>query len=90
MNYNIISFPKKPEKNDITKQLFSYDVSERGAKNFIFDSYENIYNIIKSKQKTNIYEDNTFSTGIKLFVDFDDKIFFTFKYFIFKICFNIF
>ena len=76
MNYKIISFPKKPTENELTKQLFSFDVSSLGAKNFLFKSYEYIYNIIKYQPISNFYEDNTFSTGIKLFVDFDDKIIF--------------
>lgn len=76
MNYKINSFSKKPVENEPTKQLFSYDVSTSGAKNFLFNTYEYIYNIIKSQQKSNFYEDNTFSTGIKLFIDFDDKIIF--------------
>lgn len=76
MNYKIISFPKKPTENELTKQLFSFDVSSLGAKNFLFESYEYIYNIIKYQTVSNFYEDNTFSTGIKLFVDFDDKIIF--------------
>ena len=76
MNYKIISFPKKPTENELTKQLFSFDVSSLGAKNFLFESYEYIYNIIKYQPVSNFYEDNTFSTGIKLFVDFDDKIIF--------------
>ena len=45
MNYKIISFPKKPTENELTKQLFSFDVSYLGAKNFLFESYEYIYNI---------------------------------------------
>jgi hypothetical protein len=76
MNYKNISFSKKPTENENTKQLFSYDVSTLGAKNFLFESYEYIYNIIKNQHISNFYEDNTFSTGIKLFVDFDDKIIF--------------
>ena len=52
MNYKIISFPKKPIENKLTKQLFSFDVSSLGAKNFLFESYEYIYNIIKHQQVT--------------------------------------
>jgi hypothetical protein len=76
MNYKILSSPKKPIGNELTKQLFSFDVSYLGAKNFLFESYEYIYNIIKYQPVSNFYEDNTFSTGIKLFVDFYDKIIF--------------
>jgi hypothetical protein len=76
MNYNINSFSKKPIENEPTKQLFSYDVSMLGAKNFLFNTYEHIYTIIKSRPTSYFYEDNTFSTGIKLFIDFDDKIIF--------------
>ena len=68
MKYKIISFPKKPTENELTKQLFSFDVSSLGAKNFLFESYEYIYNIIKYQPVSNFYEDNTFSTGIKLFI----------------------
>ena len=73
------SFNKKPLENDISKQLFSYDVSFNGAKNFIFETYENIYDIIKKESTSNFYEDNTFSLGIKLFVDFDEKRIFNTK-----------
>ncbi len=70
-----MSFSKKPPKPDPdNKQLFSFDVSTLGAKNFLFNTYENIYNIIKSSKNSNYYEDNTYSNGIKLFIDFDDKI----------------
>ena len=76
MNYKFNSFSKKPIENKQTNQLFSYDVSIMGAKNFLFNTYENIYAVIKSQTISNFYEDNTFSTGIKLFIDFDDKIIF--------------
>ena len=75
MDYNIKSYSKKPIENELNKQLFSYDVSTLGAKNFLFTSYTDIYDIIINKQ-SNFYEDNTFSTRIKLFIDFDDKIIF--------------
>ena len=74
MDYKLISKSSKPKENEKDKQLFSYDVCSIGAKNFIFSTYENIYEIIKSSKISNFYEDNTFSTGIKLFVDYDDKI----------------
>ena len=74
-DYKTRSFNKKPTENQIDKQLFSFDVCSTGAKNFIFDTYENIYTIVTYKQ-SNFYEDNTFSNGIKLFVDIDDKIIF--------------
>jgi len=74
-DYKTRSFNKKPTENQIDKQLFSFDVCSTGAKNFIFDTCENIYTIITYKQ-SNFYEDNTFSNGIKLFVDIDDKIIF--------------
>ena len=76
MNYKSISFTKKPLTNDITKQLFAFDVCKTGAKNFLFDTYESIYDIIKKKQ-SHFYEDNTYSSGIKLFIDIDDKTKFT-------------
>jgi len=76
MNYKINSFPKKPLENNENKQLFSFDVSYKGAKNFIFDTHENIYKIIKTLEKPNFYEDITYSNNIKLFIDFDDKIIF--------------
>ena len=74
MNYKKNSFPKKPLDNNPNKQLFSFDISYKGAKNFLFDTHDNIYNIIKSVEKPNFYEDITFSNNIKLFIDFDDKI----------------
>ena len=76
MDYKLISKSSKPKENEKDKQLFSYDVCSVGAKNFLFSTYENIYKIIKSSKINNFYEDNTFSTGIKLFVDYDDKIIF--------------
>jgi hypothetical protein len=77
MNNKNIFFNKKPEKNCENKQLFSFDVASTGAKNFLFDTYENIYKYIINNQISNYYEDNTFSTKIKLFVDIDEKIIFT-------------
>jgi hypothetical protein len=74
-NYKTRSFNKKPTEPQNNKQLFSFDVCSSGAKNFLFDDYKNIYKIITNKQ-SNFYEDNTFSDGIKLFVDIDDKIIF--------------
>ena len=72
-----MSFSKKPQQPDPdNKQLFSFDVSALGAKNFFFTTYEKIYQVIKSTKNPNYYEDNTFSTGIKLFIDYDDKIVF--------------
>jgi hypothetical protein len=52
MNYNKInSFPKKPETNQENKQLFSFDIGYNGAKNFLFDTYENMYTyIIENKE----------------------------------------
>ena len=38
MNYKLNSFTKKPLQNDITKQLFAFDVCKTGAKNFLFDT----------------------------------------------------
>lgn len=69
-------FIKKPIQNDSNKQLFSFDISVSGAKNFIFDTYENIYKKLKENKVNNFYEDNTFSNSIKLFIDIDDKIIF--------------
>lgn len=74
-NYKTRSYNRKPTENKTDKQLFSFDVCSTGAKNFLFDTYENIYSIIK-KIQSNFYEDNTYSDGIKLFVDIDDKIIF--------------
>ena len=74
-NYKTRSYNRKPTENKTDKQLFSFDVCSTGAKNFLFDTYENIYSIIK-KTQSNFYEDNTYSDGIKLFVDIDDKIIF--------------
>lgn len=39
-------------QNKKDKQLFSYDICSIGAKNFIFSTYENIYEIIKSSKTT--------------------------------------
>ena len=73
-----MSFAKKPPKPDPNNnQLFSFDVSVMGAKNFLFDTYEQIYKTIKNSRNPNFYEDNTYTTGIKLFIDYDDKIVFT-------------
>ena len=77
MNYKITSFGKKPESNQNNKQLFSFDVGYKGAKNFLFDTYDNIYKYIIDSKESNFYEDNTFSNKIKLFVDIDEKIIFT-------------
>jgi hypothetical protein len=77
MNYKIISLSKKPELNQENKQLFSFDIGYKGAKNFIFDTYENIYKYIIESKESNFYEDNTFASKIKLFVDIDEKIIFT-------------
>lgn len=71
MNYcnkNMNSFPKKPESNQVGKQLFSFDIGYKGAKNFLFDSYENMYKNIVGSKEANYYEDNTFANAIKLFV----------------------
>jgi hypothetical protein len=70
------SFVKKPTDNQKNKQLFSFDVTTLGAKNFFFNTYENIYQIIKHQKNPNFYEDNTYATSIKLFIDFDEKIIF--------------
>jgi len=73
MNYKIKSCNKKPTNNIVDNQLFSFDVSFNGAKNFFFDTYNNIYDIIiNNKSESNFYEDNTFSNKIKLFVDIDE------------------
>ena len=73
-----ISYDKKPQNNDQTNQLFSYDIySKSGAKHFFFETYENLYKIIKEKDDSSFYEDNTFSTKIKLFIDVDAKIIFS-------------
>jgi hypothetical protein len=81
MNYNKInnSFPKKPESNQVDKQLFSFDLGYKGAKNFLFDTYENIYKQIIESKEANYYEDNTFANKIKLFVDIDEAITFSTK-----------
>ena len=73
-NNNI--FNKKPTNyphNETDEmQLFSFDVSKDGAKNFMFETYTNIYRIIKSNKYPSYYEDNTFSKGIKLHIDYDE------------------
>ncbi len=60
----IISYPKKPLINDISNQLFSFDVSVKGAKNFFFATYETVYNNIKSQEVSNYYE-NSFISIVK-------------------------
>ena len=75
-NYKSKSYSTKPLENQIDKQLFSLDVWINGAKNFLFDTYENIYEIVKLKNSS-FYEDHTYSTNIKLFIDIDHKVSFT-------------
>ena len=70
----IISYQKKPKENNPTKQLFSFDVSTKGAKNFFFATYETVYNNMKSQEVSNYYEDNTFANKIKLYIDIDEDI----------------
>ena len=72
MNYNnflAITSKTKPLINEVDKQLFSYDVCSTGAKNFTFNTFKNMYNIIL--QSSNGYEDNTYAKLIKLFIDID-------------------
>ncbi len=77
-NKKMISFSKKPTENVPDKQLFSFDVHKSGAKNFIYESYENIYQIIKSNNSPKYFnEDNTYANGIKLFIDYDEVKLFT-------------
>ena len=73
INYKNNAYLKKPLINDHTKQLFSFDIHTSGSKKYMFDTYKNIYSIIKREQ-SNIYEDMTYSPGIKLFVDYDCKL----------------
>jgi hypothetical protein len=63
---------KKPKINESGKQLFAIDVTKKGAKNYIFSKYEEIYKIIKTGNNKSIYEDNTYAEGIKLFIDYDE------------------
>jgi hypothetical protein len=74
MNYKLNSFPKKPEQNIPNKQLFSFDINYEGAKNFIFKTYDDIYDIIINEKNPNFYEDHTFNNKIKLHLDIDKKI----------------
>jgi hypothetical protein len=81
MDYiNISSTKKPPQPDPDNKQLFSFDVTAKGAKNFFFYTYEQIYKTIKynqhKNQNPNFYEDNTYSHAIKLFIDYDEKIIF--------------
>jgi hypothetical protein len=67
------TFHKKPTENQTDKQLFAFDVNINGAKNFIFNSYINIYDIIKNtNNNSHFHEDNTFSKSIKLYIDIDE------------------
>ncbi len=63
-------FHKKPN-NPTDEQLFAFDVNINGAKNFVFNSYNNIYNIINNST-SHFYEDNTFAKSIKLYIDIDE------------------
>lgn len=74
MNYKSDSYNKKPEQNIPNKQLFSFDVNYDGAKNYIFKTYDDIYDIIINEKTPNIYEDHTFNNKIKLHLDIDKKI----------------
>jgi len=74
MNYKLNCYSKKPLNNIPDKQLFSYDVNCNGAKNFIFETYDDIYNIIIDEKTPNFYEDHTFNNKIKLHLDIDKKI----------------
>ena len=69
------AYNKKPTDNEPSKNLFAIDVSfKSGAKNFLFETYQNIYNYIITHEISYFYEDTTFSnntTGIKLHIDFD-------------------
>jgi hypothetical protein len=63
-------YKNKPKQNQNGKQLFSIDINSEGAKKFVFETYENIYNISTTK-KSYFNEDNTFAKQIKLFIDID-------------------
>jgi hypothetical protein len=76
----IISYNRKPQENNPKSQLFSFDiVPKSGAKNFFFDTYENLFNTIKKNDESCFYEDNTFTTKIKLFIDIDGDFIFPSK-----------
>lgn len=64
-------FHKKPTENQTDNQLFAFDVNINGAKNFVFNSYDKIYNIITTSN-SHFHEDNTFSKSIKLYIDIDE------------------
>ena len=52
---------------------FQKDINESGAKIFIADSYENIFNSIKNNSKSHLYEYWDTYQPIKLFIDYDRK-----------------
>jgi hypothetical protein len=67
------TFHKKPTENKTDEQLFAFDVNINGAKNFVFNSYINIYDIIKNPNyNSHFHEDNTFAKSIKLYIDIDE------------------
>lgn len=53
--------------------IWQRDLNEGGAKNLFVDSYENVFNKIKSG-RNNIYEYWNSSQNVKLFVDYDRKV----------------
>lgn len=82
MNTNKINpitgyFYLKPPIQEDDKQLFSFDYKSDGAKNFLFNTYSDMYQKIIKSDKPYYYEDNTFAKSIKLFIDYDQEI--TFK-----------
>jgi hypothetical protein len=71
----LMMYKTKPTDPEEGKQLFSEDViKDNGAKRFMFMTYEEIYDRIKSRKYSYYYEDTTFNNLIKLHVDFDLKM----------------
>lgn len=62
------------EQIDKNKQLFSQDIKPNsGSKMFIIESYQDMYNIIKTSKCKCYYEDHTYNNKIKLHIDIDIK-----------------
>lgn len=54
--------------------VFQRDLNAGGAKILLADTYENIFNKIRTNENSNIYEYWSSSQNIKLFIDYDKKV----------------
>jgi hypothetical protein len=73
MNTKTEYYNKKPLESQENKQLFAIDINKNGAKKWVFDTYDNIYNIINNNDFNYYNEDHTFNKKIKLHIDIDVK-----------------